>query len=58
MSEPQHIKEILPDVMQDIHKRRVLFAIKGFYRDKKPGPRRRKKNARGVNYGNFSKTKR
>ena len=52
MGEPQHIKEILPDVMQDIRKRmelnrqaKVLSAVGDYLSDKK---KRRKKQTRRV----------
>jgi len=56
MSEPQHIKEILPEVMQDIRKRmelnrqaKVLSAVGDYLSHKK---KRRKKQTRRARRSN------
>lgn len=44
MNEPQHIREILPDVMQDIRRRmelnrqkRILSAVSDYYQNRRQG---------------------
>jgi hypothetical protein len=54
MSEPQHIKEILPDVMQDIARRmelnrqkKVLSAVSDYYQNRRQGRPRGRRRAKG-----------
>jgi len=54
MSEPQHIKEILPDVLQNIRRRmelnrqkKVLSAVSDYYQNRRQGRPRSHRRAKG-----------